>query len=135
MSNFGRLGSAMVNDFNSLSSNMRARDKYADGQAGRDLNDKQTEMNSMVMDADAVAAGGKAKRAQQLSEQARLMRENKMAEARIDLKMKQAKLNKINAQTAKIAMNSAAKLTKKNAPVTTNPVPSNTRANVNIGRP
>jgi len=102
MSNFGRLGSAMVNDGIAVSQEMRRQDIYEANEPGRDLAGAQNKRNSDTLQAEIDLAGGA---------DAYAKREAKRAD--VDWKRQQTlKDLKVENQRAKNAKVSAEALTK-----------------------
>lgn len=118
MSNYGNIGTRTVNNYNSLRQGIRADERYAAGEEVRDYANRQAELKNATMDADIDAAGGTmAQLAKQQSDLAMRERQYQQNIQHLNLVKKQAQINKVNAQTAKVAMGQAAKLTNKKTKV------------------
>ncbi len=112
MSNFGRLGSAMVNDAVSVQGAMRRQDAYDSKQGQRDYDARSTELGANIREQEIDLAGGQAAYEKREAKRASQLWSIKQEQARLDVQEQKAKINKTNAYAAKLAMKSAAKVTK-----------------------
>ena len=107
MSNFGRLGSAMVQDGLAVARGVRAQDQYAAQEPQRELAGEQASISNMTLEAEYDLAGGKQQYAMEQAKLAKQRRNLKLQEQQANLQLKRAKASKTSAMAAKAAMKKA----------------------------